>query len=67
MQGKTNEYKEHMEIFKILYSNVNSFQKYGVDKYMSCNCLSVASAYQGLNIGQRLLEAMYGSASNQIF
>lgn len=44
-------------ISNILYENVNPFEKYGIDKYLSCMCLSVAPDYRGLNIGQRLLEA----------
>lgn len=59
LQSQTEEYKEHLVISKIVKRNVNTFKKYNVDKYLSCNCLSVSSNYRGLNIGQRLLEAQY--------
>lgn len=48
-----------MEISKIMYAKINLFEKYGIDKYLGCMCLSVAPTYRGLNIGQRLLEAQY--------
>ncbi|XP_037039526.1 uncharacterized protein LOC119076713 [Bradysia coprophila] len=55
---QTDEYRQHMAISSILYKHVESpFEKYGIDKYLSCMCLSVTTEYRGLNIGQRLLEA----------
>lgn len=46
-----------MAISRILRANVNVFEKYKVDKYLGCICLSVVPTYRGLNIGQRFLEA----------
>ncbi|XP_055315376.1 uncharacterized protein LOC129575577 isoform X2 [Sitodiplosis mosellana] len=56
-EAQTDEYKDHMTITRLLRANVDIFEKYKVDKYLGCICLSVAQAYRGLNIGQRLLEA----------
>lgn len=57
-----------MKIAEICRANVNMFEKYNVDKYLGCICMSVAPQYQGLSIGQRLLEARYVySLSNQDF
>lgn len=56
-KAQSDEYKEHMAISRILRANVNIFEKYNVDKYLGCICLSVSPSYRGLNIGQRFLEA----------
>lgn len=57
LKAQTDEFKSHMTIAKIVRGNVDIFEKYNVDKYLGCICLSVAPAYRGLNIGQRFLEA----------
>lgn len=56
-QAQTEEYRDHMDISKIVRGNSNVFEKYGVNKCYSCICLSVDSAYRGLKIGMRLMEA----------
>lgn len=47
-----------MKISSIMYEGIDLFKKYNLDQYLNCLCLSVSRKYRGLNIGQRLMEAM---------
>lgn len=50
-----------MKIFEVLYKDLDMFDKYETDAYLTSFGLSVSREYRGRGIGERLLEARYAS------
>lgn len=55
LQFKSQVTKDLFDLMMILYENFDTFEHYGVDKYLTSFGLSVGRKYRGRSIGDHFL------------